>query len=122
MVRARVRVAWNRFIDGDQLMRRLLTLAFALALLPTLTSAQRSADQDVAQAIVRECLAIYHEGRPCACPSDLARNGSRCGKRSAYDRPGGAKPRCYVSDVSPAEIAAYRAGKKTFVEECEPLP
>jgi hypothetical protein len=27
--------------------------------------------------------------------------------RSAYSKPGGASPKCYVTDVSPAEIAAY---------------
>ncbi|RLQ87091.1 SH3 domain-containing protein [Notoacmeibacter ruber] len=34
----------------------------------------------------------------CDCPYDRARNGSRCGGRSAYSRPGGRSPRCYFSD------------------------
>ncbi len=86
---------------------------------PRLAAAQ--ADHDVALAIIRECAAIYHAtGHPCACPEDRARNGSRCGKRSAYTRPGGASPRCYVSDVSAREIADYRAGKKTFTGDCTP--
>jgi hypothetical protein len=33
----------------------------------------------VAEIIVRESRAAY--GRPCACPDDLVRNGSRCGGR-----------------------------------------
>ncbi len=53
--------------------------------------------------------AYYRTGHPCACPEDSARNGSRCGKRSAYSRPGGAAPYCYPSDVSEAEVARYRA-------------
>lgn len=32
----------------------------------------------------------------CDCPYDYARNGSRCGGRSAYSRPGGRSPVCYV--------------------------
>ena len=99
----------------------LIVLAGTLVLTPNIANAQKSSDQDIAKAIIRECLAIYHAERPCACPSDLARNGSRCGRRSAYDRPGGAKPRCYVSDVTPEEISNYRAGKKTFEAECAPV-
>jgi hypothetical protein len=59
--------------------------------------------------------------RPCACPEDTARNGSRCGRRSAYNRPGGATPRCYVKDVMPEEITNYRNGKKDFLTVCEPI-
>jgi len=51
----------------------------------------------------------YHAGgRPCACPDDTARNGSACGGRSAYSRPGGAAPLCYPSDVTAAMIDSYR--------------
>jgi hypothetical protein len=67
-------------------------------------------DQQIAETIVRESRqAYYRTGHPCACPEDLARNGTRCGKRSAYSRPGGAEPYCYVTDVPAAEIARYRA-------------
>lgn len=31
----------------------------------------------------------------CDCPYDYARNGSHCGGRSAYSRPGGRAPVCY---------------------------
>jgi hypothetical protein len=66
-------------------------------------------DQEIAAAIVQESRqAYYATGHPCACPEDLARNGSRCGGRSAYSRPGGASPKCYASDVTPGEIADYR--------------
>jgi hypothetical protein len=84
----------------------LLTLAW---LLPTLAFTQANLnDKQIAELIVRESRqAYYATGHPCACPEDLARNGSRCGGRSAYSRPGGASPKCYVSDVTAAEIAAY---------------
>ena len=90
------------------------------SLLPRPAAAQSNGD--VANAIIQECAAIYHgAGHPCACPEDLARNGSRCGKRSAYNRPGGASPRCYVSDVSAQEVADYRTGKMDFVGDCTPI-
>lgn len=37
-------------------------------------------------------------GQGCSCPYDVAKNGSSCGKRSAYTRPGGDAPICYVGD------------------------
>lgn len=68
-------------------------------------------DAQIAPIIVQESReAYYRTGHPCACPYDSARNGSRCGARSAYSRPGGASPKCYPDkDVTPADIAAYRA-------------
>jgi hypothetical protein len=51
----------------------------------------------------------YATGHPCACPDDLTRTGRRCGRTSAYSRPGGAAPLCYVSDVPAAMIEKYRS-------------
>jgi hypothetical protein len=104
-----------------KLLLKLLTFALVVMMLSTsaLAFEQPQSDQDIARAIVQECLAIYHERRPCACPEDHAHDGSLCGRRSAYNRPGGAEPKCYVSDVSPGEIADYRAGRKTFTSACE---
>lgn len=61
--------------------------------------AQRS-DDDIKKQIIQESIASYPG--PCACPYSTARNGSRCGSRSAYSRPGGASPLCYPDDVTPA--------------------
>lgn len=102
-------------------MARAIIAIFALLFVAMPAMAQRApSDQEIAQTIIRECLAIYHAKRPCACPEDTAQNRSRCGRRSAYDRPGGASPRCYVKDVRPNEIADYRNGKKDFLADCEP--
>lgn len=66
-------------------------------------------DQQIATILVQASRdAYYKTGHPCACPEDLARNGSRCGGRSAYSRPGGAAPYCYVTDVKREEIERYR--------------
>jgi hypothetical protein len=71
----------------------------------------QATDQQITEIIIRQSRqAYYATGHPCACPDDLARNGSRCGGRSAYSRPGGAEPKCYPKDVTAAEIARYRAG------------
>jgi hypothetical protein len=52
--------------------------------------------------------AYYSTGHPCACPDDRMRNGRACGGRSAYSRPGGAAPLCYVHDVTPSMVEEYR--------------
>jgi endonuclease G, mitochondrial len=36
----------------------------------------------------------------CECPFDLDRSGNVCGKQSAYSRPGGTQPACYVGEGS----------------------
>jgi len=94
------------------MLRRSIFAAALAVSFPTAAIAQpaRLSDQEVAARIVDESRkAYYATGHPCACPDDLARNGSRCGGRSAYSRPGGASPKCYVTDVAPAEIAEWRA-------------
>jgi hypothetical protein len=63
----------------------------------------------IAAIIVQTSRDQYHAtGRPCACPDDTARNGSACGGRSAYSRPGGAAPLCYPTDVTATMIEQYR--------------
>jgi hypothetical protein len=63
----------------------------------------------IAAIIIQVSRDQYHAGgRPCACPDDTARNGSACGGRSAYSRPGGAAPLCYPTDVTAAMIESYR--------------
>ena len=38
-----------------------------------------------------------HAG-PCECPNNKAKNGSRCGERSAFCKPGGDEPSCGATD------------------------
>lgn len=91
-------------------MRKMVLFAtFAALALPAVGFGQTPTDQQIADQIIQESRqAYYATGHPCACPDDLARNGSHCGGRSAYSRPGGAEPKCYPRDVSKAEIDAYR--------------
>jgi len=91
----------------------LRSLVFGLSLLSL--SGGASSDPAVTDDQIRSSIiqasrnAYYATGHPCACPYDHARNGSMCGGRSAYSRPGGASPKCFPQDVSAADIAAYRA-------------
>lgn len=79
----------------------------ALALFPLLVFAQPSlTDEQIKDRIIQESIAQYPGN--CPCPYNLARNGSQCGKRSAYSKPGGFNPVCYPQDVSPQMVQQYR--------------
>jgi hypothetical protein len=68
--------------------------------------AHRMTDAQIKTLIIQESIDSYPG--PCACPYQRARNGSRCGGRSAYNRPGGYAPLCYASDVSATMVSEYR--------------
>jgi hypothetical protein len=69
-------------------------------------------DVAIAALIIAGSIAAYKAmGRPCACPDDQTRNGQRCGGRSAWSKPGGARPLCFPSDVTSDMISAYRVSK-----------
>jgi hypothetical protein len=70
--------------------------AFAACSLPLAT---------VKQTMVQQSIAAY--AGTCACPFNRDRAGHSCGGRSAYSRPGGAAPMCYVADISDAQATAY---------------
>jgi hypothetical protein len=67
---------------------------------------KRLSDAQIKKVLVEESIAAY-DGN-CPCPYSRARNGSRCGKRSAYSREGGAAPLCYEHDVTAEMVRAYR--------------
>ena len=69
-------------------------------------------DAVVAAMIIAASISAYKaSGRPCACPDDMMRNGRRCGGNSAWARAGGAKPLCFISDITASMINAFRATK-----------
>jgi SH3-like domain-containing protein len=57
--------------------------------------------------IIEESIASYLGS--CPCPYNTDRGGRRCGKRSAYSRPGGYDPICFAGDVTPDMIEAMKA-------------
>jgi hypothetical protein len=66
----------------------------------------RESDAQVKQKIIQQSIASY-PGK-CPCPYNTDRAGRSCGRRSAYNRPGGYSPKCFASDVSPSDVRAYR--------------
>lgn len=58
-------------------------------------------------ALIIAASVVGYKGN-CACPQNIAANGSSCGKRAAYHRPGGWKPLCFASDVTAQMIDAFR--------------
>lgn len=64
-------------------------------------------DDEIRKILIRQSLARYSGS--CPCPYNRDRAGRRCGRRSAYTRPGGASPLCYDSDVTDKMVATYRS-------------
>lgn len=67
----------------------------------------RLTTSQVKKLLIRRSHAYYNGN--CPCPYNRDRAGRRCGKRSAYSRPGGASPLCYEGDVSEQMVANFRA-------------
>ena len=93
-------------------MKRAVSLVFVgVVLAAAVTAAQTTAKSTLTVAQIKTAIkdaSITAYPGNCPCPYNVDRGGRRCGKRSAYDRPGGASPICFDSDVTPAMIEAYR--------------
>lgn len=70
-----------------------------------LSSSANSNLDKVKEAMIRQSIMQYSGN--CPCPYNTMRNGRRCGKRSAYSRPGGANPLCYKSDISDKQASDF---------------
>jgi len=81
-----------------------------LVLVSTINPAFALTDIQIKQRIIKESIANYPGN--CPCPYNYARNGSRCGGRSAYSRAGGYEPICYPADVTQEMVKEYRATHK----------
>ncbi len=64
-------------------------------LLPNTVEA-KTKEKDI-QSIINKSVASYKGN--CPCPWSAMKNGRKCGKNSAWSKPGGAKPICYSSDI-----------------------
>jgi len=81
-----------------------LIASFTISLI---VSARESiTDDQIKQLIINESIASYPS--VCACPYSVARNGSMCGARSAYSKPGGYDPICYKTDVTKQMLDNYK--------------
>lgn len=92
---------------GPSLVSALFALASADALAEDLSHVS---DARVRQLIIEEAIARYPGN--CPCPYNVARNGSRCGGRSAYSRAGGHALPCFETDVTAEMIAEYRRQRR----------
>jgi len=81
-----------------------MCLAFGVDAKQTTTSTE-----SIKQKIIQQSIENYSGN--CPCPYNTARNGSRCGKRSAYNRAGGYAPLCYPGDVSENMVKNFLSRK-----------
>jgi len=67
-------------------------------------------DNEIRELMIARSISNYSGS--CPCPYNRARNGSNCGKRSAYSKPGGYSPLCYKSDISDEMVEEFRLKTK----------
>ena len=83
-----------------------ILLIFLLLFPGGYSKAEYLPDEHIKKFIIQESISQYPGN--CPCPYNSARNGSRCGGRSAYSRAGGYSPICYPEDVTKEMIKRYR--------------
>ena len=89
-------------------LRNLVLLAFGgIAIAGAADARSTLSDAQIKQRIIKQSIAAYPGS--CACPYNSARNGSSCGRRSAWSRGGGYAPVCYAGDVSRTQVNSWRA-------------
>ncbi|WP_421301476.1 hypothetical protein [Aeromonas veronii] len=87
------------------LLLALLSIGFAVSAKEQVPDA-KLVDEQVKQQIIQESIDSYPGN--CPCPYNLARNGSRCGKRSAWSRAGGYAPICYKEEITDEMVSEWR--------------
>lgn len=89
-------------------MRQLSAVVFVGTLFLSCQVANGQPDElSIRQAMVEASIAAYSGN--CPCPENRDRAGRRCGKHSAYSRPGGAAPHCYPDKIPAKEVARFMA-------------
>ena len=73
-------------------MIRIINIVIILFLIVSVSKAKSP------EEMIKESIANY-PGK-CPCPYSIMSNGKKCGKRSAYSKPGGYEPLCYLSDIT----------------------
>src|ERR1700683_2887196 len=95
-------------------MRRLLLCSIVAIVLTSAWGGakdQAKTDDEIKQELIRESIAAYPG--TCPCPYNVDRAGHKCGRRSAYSRPGGYSPLCYPKDVTKEMVDKYRKNPRT---------
>ncbi|MCS2164034.1 hypothetical protein [Scandinavium manionii] len=84
----------------------ILTGALFLIAGNALAKSNQLSDAQVKSKIIAESIAAYPG--VCACPFNAARNGSSCGRRSAWSKAGGYSPICYKDEVTADMVKEWR--------------
>jgi len=87
-------------------MKKLLLLAGLCMTFGVEAKQSSQSVEAIKQKIIKESIESYPGN--CPCLYNTASNGSRCGKRSAYNRAGGYAPLCYPEDVSDRMVREYK--------------
>lgn len=87
-------------------MKKLILLAGLCVAFGAEAKQSSQSVEAIKQKIIQQSIENYPGN--CPCPYNTASNGSRCGKRSAYNRAGGYAPLCYPEDVSDRMIKEYK--------------
>lgn len=87
-------------------MRYTIILALLASSIAFAQTTKKLSDSEIKQLIIQNSINNYSGN--CPCPYNQARNGSKCGKRSAYSKPRGKSPYCYESDISKEQVSSYR--------------
>lgn len=84
----------------SSMKRTLGLISLLLLFMATGVNAKDVAKSDsmIKQQMIQESIASYSGN--CPCPYNLAKNGSKCGARSAWSKKGGYAPLCYESDIT----------------------
>ncbi|MGP6486798.1 hypothetical protein [Duffyella gerundensis] len=84
----------------------MVLIAGMLSGTPALAKKNALSDDEVKQQIIDDSIADYPG--TCACPFNSARNGSSCGRRSAWSKAGGYAPICYKKEVTKQMVTEWR--------------
>lgn len=87
-------------------MKKLILLAGLCVAFGAEAKQSSQSVEAIKQKIIQQSIENYPGN--CPCPYNTASNGSRCGKRSAYNRAGGYAPLCYREDVSDRMVKEYK--------------
>ncbi|ARR51582.1 hypothetical protein ETN89_15060 [Photobacterium damselae subsp. damselae] len=86
-------------------MKSILVTIILVLSLPSLSVSAKT-NAEIKQEIIKQSIRSY-PGR-CPCPYNVTSNGSRCGKRSAWSKPGGYSPICYEREVTHEMISRWK--------------
>ena len=93
----------------------MLKKSFLLCAITVLCSSTvwADADTDTRKEMIVESVKQHSAHTGCPCPYTVAKDGSSCGKRSAYNtKTGDEKPVCFESDITPKMLKDYKIQQK----------